>query len=57
MMTSRIHNEHTTQWLPYCGMPAAGVYGVSLSLSPSNIFGGTLGQRAPQSKDSRQIRH
>ena len=51
MMTSRTHKGHSTK------AQADGVYVMSLSLSPSNIFGGMLGQRRAQSKDSRQIKH
>ena len=57
MMTSRTHKEQTAKWQPCAGMPVVGLYVLSLSLSPSNIFGGTLGQRAAQSIDSRQTRH
>lgn len=57
MLTSWTYNEQTTKRQPRTGMWAAGVCVVSLSLSPSNFIGGTLGQRAANTIDSRQIRH
>jgi len=54
MMTSRTHKEHNAKQQPRIGMRAA-AWCVGLSLSPTNTFGGELGQET--SIDSRYIRH
>jgi hypothetical protein len=53
MMTSRTYQKHSTKWQPCAAMNAV-VCALGLSLSATNIFGGSLGQEA--SIDSRRIR-
>jgi hypothetical protein len=55
MMTSWTHNRYNAKRHPVSGMRSA-AYVADLSLSPTSIVGGKLGQKDTRFEDSRYIR-